>query len=209
MRFQLVRSGVVAAERRAMLSLVAALLLAADPAPVTLFTEPLVPGFLAGYSLANGRRYLDLPLGLTFNLGATAFTAQLAFVNTMRPTEQAPLHRELVDVLASFGPSFTFEGSGFFVQPKLMVELGRSLADGVTFGNVQAGVDVGYQWRIGHLFVALALGVGAGFGMTANEDSGNLGGYVSELFFTSSPRASAPGFVWSLNPNLLRLGATF
>jgi hypothetical protein len=72
-----------------LVSLAAALVLAADPTPVRRVHPAAHAGALAGSSVANGRRYVDLPLALTFSLEACAFTAELAFVNTTRPTAYA------------------------------------------------------------------------------------------------------------------------
>lgn len=107
-------------------------------------------------------------------------------------------------VRASVGLAYSYGGGpgrGFLLQPRLILgyfheEQGLS---------IQAGLDVGYQWRLGPVYLALVGGLAAG---VSTVDAS------VEPFFTTDPGFTSVGGqalrpALGLNLQLLRLGFTF
>lgn len=105
-------------------------------------------------------------------------------------------------VRASAGLAYSYGGSpgrGFLFQPRLI--LGYYHAAGV---SLQAGLDVGYQWRAGPVYLALVGGLAAGVSTV---------GLQLPPFVTTDPPFTKGGLglrpMLGLNLQLLRLGFSF
>ncbi|HZH77420.1 MAG TPA: hypothetical protein VEY88_15450 [Archangium sp.] len=111
-------------------------------------------------------------------------------------------------VRASVGMAYSFGGSpgrGFLLQPRLILGylLDHAGREGPSFPprqtaaahglTLQAGLDVGYQWRVGPVYLSLVGGVAAGV--------------ASPLTASSALRQLKPAL--GLNLHLLRLGFAF
>jgi hypothetical protein len=121
-------------------------------------------------------------------------------------------------VTALLGPSIFFGAealSGWFISPKLgflighaadssaLIETTGPLDPGGGVGRAfTLGVDAGYQWRRGHLHVALLLGVSLGYGWRVQE-------ILSPFWQELSGSTPYEGFVVAANLNALRLGIAF
>lgn len=119
-------------------------------------------------------------------------------------------------VRASVGLLHSFGGAahrGFFLQPKFILGYTREQTEkgedgriypGVNGYSAQAGLDVGYQWQLGHFYVApmLGLAVGASYNIESIEP-----------FITGNTSVSAPDdkvqLAMGLNLHLLRMGWAF
>ncbi|KFA94183.1 hypothetical protein [Archangium violaceum] len=133
-------------------------------------------------------------------------------------------------VLAAAGPVFPLARSGGpvsgpFVQPKLLTNFSYEPAYG--YGDddhaggasleLHLGLDVGWQFAVGSVYIAPVLGVSVGYGFNMPGGGGRTlsGGpafvpsrvFHPEFLGYESRRGSAP--VLGINLNLLRLGTTF
>jgi hypothetical protein len=123
-------------------------------------------------------------------------------------------------VLAAVGPVFSFgQGSlsGPFIEPKLMTVLAYDpdyaydevrIKGGVSF-ELQAGLDVGWQFSAGGWYFTPMLGASAGYCLNCSGDSKD---FVSALITPMAREYSAqrgPRPVLNVNLNLLRIGTAF
>lgn len=178
--------------------------------PVTLWTEPLGPITGAVVSVAFNSRAIYLPVGVNFSIDTLEFAAELSVIEVRYLESDYTPYMEQLSAMAAFGPVLhTHKGTwfdGFFVQPKVQVQFGRTLFWPPTrldwLGSAQLAVDVGYQLQRGHFYAAFIIGGGVGYGAApylVNEAMGAI--WVI--------RSSSPRLVVSLNLNLVRLGYTF
>jgi hypothetical protein len=112
----------------------------------------------------------------------------------------------LRQVFAAVGPLIKLsrprEVSGFFVQPKLLTvfTLGWSGAE------LQAAMNIGYQHVFGSFFIGSSVGAGAGYSLKNSNDS--MTGMFGPRWWGSAPEARNH-LAWSVDLNLLRIGAAF
>jgi hypothetical protein len=124
-------------------------------------------------------------------------------------------------VLAAAGPVFSLSGralSGPFVQPKLLTHFSYEpdyiAGDFVSIAGssveLRLGLDLGWQFTAGNLYIAPVLGVSAGYGFNMPRVGESLEPsrvLHPQLVGYSAKRGPAP--VIGLNLNLLRVGAVF
>lgn len=189
-----------------MLSSLVLLVAAGSPSPTSfsVWAEPVSPVAFAAVSALAGGRIVSVPLGLVVRgWGPVDLAGSVTFTDWAHEGDGA--HSELLGVELGAGPVFhARRGSwvdGFFVAPKLDVELGYNLALEQTIGCAQLAVDAGYQWSWRRVFLALVIGGGLGFGVMPT----NLGG----TFGFASTQLAVPRLVWSLNLSVLRVGLNF
>ncbi|WP_375767517.1 hypothetical protein NR798_38455 [Archangium gephyra] len=125
-------------------------------------------------------------------------------------------------VRTSVGLAYSFGGSpgrGFLLQPRLILGYYRQhpgRADPDVFGqpletrgshgfSLQAGLDVGYQWRFGPVYLSIVGGLAAGVS-TGIEDIPPFLSVDGNYTGTGEPR---PALALGLNLHLLRVGFTF
>lgn len=167
-----------------------------------------------------------LPIGVNLPLSETTSTSLgVELTLTTGPMRDAN-HRNWDGprywrVLAAAGPVFSLSGrplSGLFVQPKFIThyshEAGYGFGDSEhTAGSsleLRLGLDVGWQFTLGDLYLAPMLGLSAGYGFNMPLVGGatELSRVLPPYFMGYSPRrGNAP--VLGLNLNLLRVGAVF
>lgn len=116
-------------------------------------------------------------------------------------------------VRASAGLAYSFGGSpgrGFLLQPRLILGYYNETSSTgfpveVAHGfSLQAGLDVGYQWRFGPLYLAVVGGLAAGVGIGSE-----LAGMHPFLITGSRRRQYGLIPVLNLNLQLLRAGFSF
>ena len=193
----------------------------ADDAPrsgAVLWVEPV--GVVAGFASSDGNATnVYLPLGVsvprgprsawTFELGLAQYQEGCSRVPGVKCDADGRMARALV------GLSFSSAGQqrGFFVQPRLGFTVLRQ-AEGVydvgaetrpepagTTLALDAGADVGYQWRVGPLYLATMVGLSGGPAFNAPASSSAL---LVDAFW-NEPRRETRG-VLAVNLNLLRVG---
>jgi len=102
--------------------------------------------------------------------------------------------------------------SGFFFQPKLIFALfDESASPGPaapmehfpTHREYNVGLDIGYQWVLGPVYIAPVVGLWVGYGQNVQSVL-----FLDHLWHY--PTAQRPsGFIGGMNVNLLRIGAVF
>lgn len=203
----------------------------APPAPIeasaprrTFWVQPIGTAILG--LIPNSAFYL--PLGAHLPLGegsSTSLGVELTLTTgSMRSSHEFTSTRPIPDywrVLAAAGPVFSLSGrplSGPFVQPKLITHFSYEpdyiAGDFVSVGGLSAelrlGVDLGWQFTVGNLYLAPVLGVSAGYGFNMPRVGENLEPsrvLHPQLVGYSAKRGTAP--VLGVNLNLLRIGAVF
>lgn len=125
-------------------------------------------------------------------------------------------------VRTSVGLAYSFGGSpgrGFLLQPRLILGYYRrhpGREDPDVFGtpretpgahgfSLQAGLDVGYQWRLGPVYLAIVGGLAAGVS-TGIDD---LAPFLLIEGNRTETGESRPGLALGLNLHLLRVGFAF
>lgn len=174
--------------------------------------------------LPNSAVYL--PMGLNLPLGegsSTSLGVELTLTTgSMRSSHEFTSTRDIPNywrVLAAAGPVFSLSGralSGPFVQPKLITHFSYEpdyiAGDFVSIAGssveLRLGLDLGWQFTAGNLYIAPVLGVSAGYGFNMPRVGERLEPsrvLHPQLVGYSAKRGSAP--VVGLNLNLLRVGA--
>ncbi|HVE82583.1 MAG TPA: hypothetical protein VND93_07035 [Myxococcales bacterium] len=169
----------------------------------------------------GGGATVDVPLGATIPLPAgPTLDFELTYFQWSCTGTATCTVRSESGVFATGGVHVDLGGpgplAGFFLSPKLQLStLGRTFPaadtafDGQSFG-VEVGLDLGYQWRVGPLYLALV--AGASFGFATHYPSGLYGLLVEWNGSSSSSAQLAPqpiSWVYGINGNILRLGFTF
>lgn len=162
---------------------------------------PAVMGLVAANTNASGF-YLPVGVGLKLH--------DLELISSFSVAFWAPLsgaNEQVVEFEGAVGPAFhPIVGDapswldGFFVEPKVVLDVGGRPGVGRNFGCAQLGLDVGYQLRVGYFFAAFVAGAGLGYGVMPTSIAGVLG---------LSTQPAVPRVVWSANVSFLRLGVAF
>jgi hypothetical protein len=176
----------------------------AVPARWSVFVEPIGTAVLGGLSIASKGtdQYFYLPVGLNIPAGPTELAVELSVwhASVAADPDVAVPGSNTTAVDLAVGPMLHLprgqRWSGFFVEPKLMAEFGRETVSARGVGGVQLGVDVGFQVSWKALYFAVVVGAGAGYGV----------GPTNGVLLAGSPAPAAPGFIWSVNLNLVRVG---
>ncbi len=186
---------------------------------VAVWVKPLGPLTLTPVLAAQDDTFVMVPLGMNIPLGATTeLVLELTPIWTRLDCEARCTTRALS---LAVGPSWTAvptsPGSGFFLQPKLGAVVARDSREAGTATpldegswsetgtQLSLGLDLGYQLRRGHLFLAFVVGASAGRGWNVPASS------QSVLFsMVDTPeRGREDKWVWDLSFHLLRIGASF
>lgn len=192
---------------------------AAAAPSVALWVKPLGPLTLTPILAAQDDTFVMVPLGMNIPLDATKeLVLELTPIWTRLDCEARCTTQALS---LAVGPSWTVvptsPGSGFFLQPKLGAVVARDSREaGIatpfdegswseTGAQLSLGLDVGYQLRRGHLFLAFVVGASAGRGW-------NVAASSRSVFFSMvdvPERRREDKWVWDMNLHLLRIGASF
>jgi hypothetical protein len=214
----------------------------ATPAPTeapaarrSVWIQPIGTAFVGLAMRENSAFYLplgaNLPLGdnpsRSLGVELTVTTGSMASTYEYRGggSRSAPNYWR---VLAAAGPVYSLSGrplSGPFVQPKLLTnfsyepEYGYGDYDhaGGASLELHLGLDVGWQFTVGSVYIApvLGLSVGYGFNMPGGGRRTLSGGpafvpsRVLHPEFVGYEPMRGPAPVLGINLNLLRLGTTF
>ncbi|XXF80197.1 hypothetical protein P2318_10715 [Myxococcaceae bacterium GXIMD 01537] len=195
----------------------------ASPAPNAVKREPSLSVWvqplgalafgLAGPLVGSGNSYFMLPLGMNVPLSPTQ---ELVFEATPFASSQScegPCRTRALSLAVGSAWSLSPHSSrgSFFIQPKVIGLVARDV--GVsdaglwteTGGQLSLGLDVGYRVKGEHLFLAFVLGgsVGRGWNVPASSQS------VFFSFLDWPQRSRENKFVFDVNLNLLRIGASF
>ena len=189
---------------------------AVNPEPsVSVWIQPLgaLAFGLAGPLVGPGNSYFMLPLGMNVPLSPTQ---ELVFEATPFASSQdceGPCQTRALALAVGSAWSLSPHSSrgSFFLQPKVIGLLARDVgvSDAGTWtetgGQLSLGLDVGYRVKGEHLFVAFVLGgsVGRGWNVPSSSQS------VFSSFLDWPQRSRGNKFVFDLNLNLLRIGASF
>ncbi|QRN95551.1 hypothetical protein JRI60_41905 [Archangium violaceum] len=169
---------------------------------------------LAGPLVGPGTSYLTLPVGMNVPLSPTQ---ELVFEVTpflSRQDCEGPCSTRALALAVGSAWSLSPHSSrgSFFIQPKVMGLVSRD--KGVSGGDspwmetgsqLSLGLDVGYRVRSEHLFLAFVLGGSVGRGWNVPASSSSI--FTSFLDWPQGRRESK--WVYDLNLNLLRIGASF
>ena len=189
------------------------------PSGAVLWVEPVALGTSLAVRDASDKN-IYLPLGLSVPRGErSAWTFELGLAQYQSGCGDFLPHCHANGRMARalVGVSFSSAGQqrGLFVQPRLGLTVMRQeeTVDDVSPGNpvspagtmfaTDLGLDVGYQWRLKHLYLATMLGVSAGPAFNATADTG----FFLDAFY-NSPERSTRALV-AVNLNLLRVGWGF
>lgn len=218
-----------------MSALLLSLVLATSPAAPTTPSAPeearryavwLQPVGTAAFGLATNVRFLYLPIGANLPLTEkVGLGLELTYVSGPMSPDGTFFNDSTGTfwrVLASAGPVLSPGGkhlAGFFLQPKLLANVAHETDyassstphQGGTSVALQVGLDIGWHYTVGPLYLAPVLGASFGYGFNHSVSPGaplqplrllspNFGAY-------SPQRGSGPSF--SINVNLLRMGLTF
>ncbi|WNG49384.1 hypothetical protein F0U60_38640 [Archangium minus] len=165
---------------------------------------------LAGPMGGPGTSYLMLPVGMNVHLSPTR---ELVFEVTPFLSSQDCEGPCRTRALAfSVGNAWSLSSrSSFFILPKVMglvsQDVGASDTDvwTETGGQLSLGLDVGYRVKSEHLFLTFVLGGSVGRGWNVPHTSSSL--FTS--FYDWPQRSRENKWVFDLNLNLLRIGASF
>ncbi|WP_146209581.1 hypothetical protein [Vitiosangium sp. GDMCC 1.1324] len=180
---------------------------------------------------------LYLPLGANLPLGEDSSTSLGIELTVMTGAMRAAYEHQVSSngvvprywrVLAAAGPVFSLSGrplSGPFVQPKLFTNVSyepeydsdEARHTGGTSVELHLGLDLGWQFTVGPVYIAPVLGASVGYGF--NLPGGGTSTLSGRPSFEPS-RVLAPRFVGfetkrgsspvvGANLNLLRVGAVF
>jgi hypothetical protein len=180
-----------------------------------LWVEPIWP---LAYNLlpdTDGQTLLYLPVGLSLPLSerqALTLELSLGSYKECTPDFRHDCYADATFGRFSVGRSFSTGGQqrGAFVQPRVALTLVRTAAwdddvrgasgSGRLSPGFDVGADVGYQWHVGHLYVATMVGVGVGLFANASDE----GLLITDRIYASGDPGMRPTF--SFNLNLLRIG---
>lgn len=174
---------------------------AADSGPkLALWAQPL--GFTAaplGVSLAGAGTYVAVPLGATLLFEPTEINIEATFYS-FRDGQRAAWKGGYLAV----GPVFHTGDrplNGFFVEPKLILDVYHDEVLGQLGVDLLPGIDVGWQHTFGRVYLALAVGISGGWALA---DGDGIEGPGLNASLPTKSRA-----VVGFNLNLLRLGFSF
>lgn len=189
---------------------------AVKPGPsLSVWVQPLgaLAFGLAGPLLGPDNSYFMLPLGMNVRLSPTQ---ELVFEATPFVSSQdceGPCRTRALALAVGSAWSLSPHSSrgSFFIQPKVIGLVSRDV--GVsdaglwteTGGQLSLGLDVGYRVKGEHLFLSFILGGSVGRGWNVPASSQSL--FASFLDWPQPRRKDK--FVFDLNLNLLRIGASF
>ena len=168
---------------------------------------------LGGPLLGSGNSYLMLPVGMNVPLSPTQ---ELVFEVTpflSRQDCEGPCRTRALalSVGSAFSLSPHSSRGSFFIQPKVtgLVSQDVGFSDAgswtETGGQLSLGLDLGYRVKSEHLFLTFALGGSVGQGWNVPQSSTSL--FAS--FLDWPQRSREDKWVFDLNVNLLRIGASF
>jgi hypothetical protein len=172
---------------------------AAEPR-VALWAQPL--GFTAaplGVSLAGAGTYVAVPLGATLLFEPTEINVEATFY-TFKDGQRASFEGGYLAV----GPIFHTGDrplNGFFIEPKLILDLYHDDIRGQLGLDLLPGIDFGWQHTFGRFYLALALGISGGWALS---DGDGIEGPGLNASLPTKSRA-----VVGFNLNLLRVGFSF
>lgn len=199
------------------------------------WVQPLGTAFMGLVLREDSALYL--PLGANLPLGEGSSTSLGVELTVMTGAMRAAYEHQVSSngvvprywrVLAAAGPVFSLSGrplSGPFVQPKLFTNLSyepeyesdESRHTGGVSVELHLGLDLGWQFTLGSLYIAPVLGASVGYGFNLpGGGTSTLSGSPSfepsrvlapRLVGFETKRGAAP--VVGVNLNLLRVGAVF
>lgn len=188
----------------------------ADAAPsVSVWVQPV--GTLAfglmGPLVGPGNSYLLLPLGMNVPLSPTQELVLEVTPFLSRQECEGPCTTRALTLAVGSAWSLSPQSSrgSFFLQPKVVGVVSRDV--GVsnedvfreTGGQLSLGLDVGYRVKSQHLFLTFMLGGSVGRGWNVPASSTSL---LFSFVTWPEPRRESK-WVFDLNLNLLRIGASF
>lgn len=168
---------------------------------------------LAGPLVGRGNAYFMLPLGMNVPLSPTRELVLELTPFLSRQECEGPCSTRALTLAVGSAWSLSPHSSrgSFFLQPKLVGVVARDV--GVsdsgswtrTGGQLSLGLDVGYRVNSEHVFLTFMLGGSVGRGW--NVPTSNVSLLFSFLSWPEPRRESK--WVFDLNLNLLRIGASF
>lgn len=181
------------------LALLVATIVRSDPT-VAIWAQPLglVVAPVATTAL-NAGTYVAVPLGANVSVGPTELAIE-ATVYTYRNKQNSAFTGGML----SIGPVLhtgDLALGGFMLVPKLGFDVMHEFVDNRTGLSLLPGVDFGWQRTFGRLYLAVVMGVSAGWSF-ADGDAIEGPGLNPTL-------PTKPGPVVGVNLNLLRLGGAF
>lgn len=160
---------------------------------------------------------IDIPLGVTIPLPSfPTMSFELTYFRWACVGNVSCTISYEQGVFATAGFHFDTEGKGpllgFFLSPKLQLSgfhrtvLPTPSLGGFTFG-AELGLDLGYQWRVGSLYLALMVGLSGG--VATHHPSGLYGLLVEWNGSNNTVVPQTVTYVFGINANVLRLGFAF
>src|SRR4051812_33244301 len=175
---------------------------------VAVWTAPLpIAGHVALSATQGMTPVLYVPLGINFTKANIEWAVDAAVLHVKDQTQFFEKPPGFSGLWASFGPVIHTGREPFggaFFTPK--VTFGAFIrTNGQIEGDLLIGGEAGYQWAVGHLYLAFVLGFSAGVGLGETDAyAGPWLAYTSVLGHNPDPQG-----VIGFNLDLLRLGYVF